>query len=325
MNLEFQPTQASNFASDSDAVFGTITALLLFFTVVVFSLVLFFAMRYREGSKASRKGRVHHSNSVELMWGIPPIIMALGVFAWGAIVFYKMRTPPKDAMEVFVVGKRWMWHFQHGNGVRENNELHVPLGKPVKLTMISQDVIHAVYIPAFRVQYMVLPGRYTTMWFTATKKGKYPLFCNMYCGTQHSEMGGYVYVVDPQEYSAFLANNGNMKTALLSPAEEGKALYEKLQCGSCHAASDNDQGPSLMGIAGTNRPLKEGVALADDEYLREAIVDPYRRLTKGYDVSMADNYGKQLDETQVKSLVEYIKTLGAKAAPAKPAVTASNQ
>jgi cytochrome c oxidase subunit 2 len=312
VNIPLNPPQASNFAGSHDFIFWLITILLLVFTVAVSGLCIFFAVRYRVGSKANRKGIVHDSKVVEYAWTIPPIILGLIVFAFGAFHFLEARNPPKDAMEVYVIGKRWMWHLQHPNGVREMNELHVPLGKPVKLTMISQDVIHAFYIPAFRVQYMVVPGKYSTLWFTPTQKGKYPLFCNMYCGTDHSEMGGYVYVMEPEEYNKWLKNGGDTKgPAVGSLVEQGKALYDKLGCGSqnCHAIRDNDNAPSLYGIAGTKRPIRNGgSAIANDDYLRESIVAKDRKITAGYADTMP-SYAN-LSEEEIRNLVEYIKSLG---------------
>jgi cytochrome c oxidase subunit II len=317
MNYPVAPPQASNFAGPIDALFGTITALTIFFTTVVLACVIFFAIKYRAGSKASRKNIVHDSKQIEIAWTLPPTILGLAIFAWGAVIFHEKRMPPADATEIFVMGKRWMWHIQHPNGVRENNTLTVPIGKPIKLTMISQDVIHAVYIPAFRVQYMAVPGRYTSLWFTPTKEGKYPLFCNMYCGTQHSEMGGYVYVVSPQKYNEFLQNGGESYTKnpnLTSLASQGEALYKRLNCASCHGAKDTLQGPTLAGVHGSQRRLTNGsTATADDDYLRESILEPYNKIVQGYTNTMPE-YKTQLTEEQVRNLIEYMKTLGVKSA-----------
>lgn len=318
-NFPISPPQASNFAQGHDFVFALITALTVFFTAVVSLLVIFFAVRYRKGSKASRRNPINDSKPIEIIWTVPPLILGLIVFFLGAKLFVDMRTPPSDAMEIFVIGKKWMWHMQHPNGVRENNTLHVPLGKPIKLTMISQDVIHAVYIPAFRVQYMVVPGKYSSLWFTPTKTGKYPLFCNMYCGTQHSEMGGYVYVVEPKEYNEWLARGGDMKqTHKGSLAEQGRELYKKLNCANCHVEKDTERAPTLYGIAGTTRNLRNnGKAVADDDYLRESIMFKDRKFTAGYEDTMPSY--RQLSEEEIRNLVEYMKSLGqAKASETAP-------
>lgn len=320
MNYDMAPPQASTFAPKVDALFYVISALTAFFTIVVFALVIFFALKYRKGSKANRDNIVHDSHKIELAWSLPPLFLGLGIFAWGAHLFIEMRTMPKDAVEIFVIGKQWMWHVQHPNGVRENNTIHVPLGKKVKLTMISQDVIHAVYIPAFRAQYQVIPGRYTSLWFEPTKEGKYPLFCNMYCGTQHSEMGGYVYVVKPDEYASFLERNGEpKKPGPTSLVEKGKELYTQLNCAGCHELADTTRGPSLHGIVGTPRKLKTGEpVLADDDYLRESIVRPEVKINAGYENTMPQDYKGQLTEEQIRELIEYMKSLGGKPAPTTP-------
>lgn len=323
-NYPLAPEQASNHAAANDMIFWLITALTVFFTVVVLAMVMFFTVKYRRGSKANRDNIVHHSQKLELLWSVPPLILGLAIFALSTREFVSMRTPPKDAMEIFVIGKQWMWHIQHPNGVRENNTLHVPLGKPVKLTMISQDVIHAFYVPAFRQQYHVIPGRYTTMWFTPTKEGKFPIFCNMYCGTQHSEMGGYVYVVSQAEYGKFLARGGDAANPKIQTlAQQGEDLFKKLGCNRpCHGGSDTDQGPTLNGIAGTMRRFEDGsTAVADDEYMRDSIIDPFRKLTQGYEKTMPPDY-KTLSEEQIRMLVEYMKSLTmAPTNTAAPAVT----
>lgn len=324
-NYPLSPEQGSSFAAEHDFIFWLITLLTVFFTVAVMACVVFFAFKYRRGSKANRDNIVHHSQKLEIAWSMPPLILGLLIFGLSTNLFIKVRVPPKDAAEFFVVGKQWMWHIQHPNGIRENNTLTIPVGKPVKLTMISQDVIHAFYVPAFRTQFMVIPGRYTTMWFNPIKEGKYPIFCNMYCGTQHSEMGGYVYVVSQPEYAAFVARGGDKKKDNVHTlADQGKALFggntSSLNCLGCHGDKDTEQGPSLAGIVGTTRKLENGqTALADDDYLRESIIAPAKRLTAGYEGTMPTNYKTQLSEEQIRNIIEYIKTLGSKpATPASP-------
>jgi cytochrome c oxidase subunit 2 len=316
-NYPLSPPQASNLAPANDAIFGLITALTLFFTVVVLLMVLIFAIRYRRGSSANRDNIVHHSQKLEYLWSIPPLILGLVIFAMSAREFVTMRTPPKDSMEIFVIGKQWMWHIQHPNGVRENNTLHVPLGKPVKLTMISQDVIHAFYVPAFRQQYHVIPGRYTTIWFTPTKEGRYPLFCNMYCGTQHSEMGGYVYVVTQAEYAKWLARGGDeKKPSVKTLADQGHETFKRLRCDNCHGINDNERGPTLNGIIGTQRKFTDGSSTAaNDDYLRESIVNPFAKITQGYENTMPPDY-KTLSEEDLRGLIEYLKSLGVRTPPA---------
>jgi cytochrome c oxidase subunit 2 len=202
-----------------------------------------------------------------------------------------------------------MWHVQHSNGVRENNTLHVPVGKPIKLIMISQDVIHAMYLPAMRVQYHVVPGRYTQLWFTPTKTGKFNLFCNMYCGTQHSKMGGYVYVMPEKEFEDWLANGGDRPTPNLTMAQQGKEIWDRMQCGNCHGSENSLRAPTLYGVFGRKREFTDGSsAIADNAYLRESILNPYLKVVKGYEKIMPMNYG--FTEEEILKLTAYIKSLG---------------
>jgi len=316
MNYSMSPPQASNFAAPHDWVFYILLALTIVFTLIVGVAVVIFAARYRAGTKVNRARPVHEHMTLELTWTIIPLILGLFMFVAGAKLFVYMRTPPKDAMNIFVVGKQWMWHAQHENGIRENNTIHVPVGKPVRLTMISQDVIHAMYIPAFRVQYHVVPGRYTQLWFTATKVGTYHMFCAMYCGNQHSEMGGYVYVMEPGEYAKWVAAGGE-DVPRLTMAQEGARQWNKLGCGNgnCHNEADTARGPSLFGLLGKTRTFADGSsAKADEAYIRESILQPYNHITKGYDNTMPA-YEGQLSEEDVLALIAYIRSLGGAGTP----------
>ncbi len=307
MNYPIVPPRASNLALEHDIVFYTITALTVFFTLLVGVLVVFFTMRYRAGNRVNRSRPVHEHLPIELAWTITPLLLGIMVFLAGAKLYVRQRTPPPEAMEIFVIGKQWMWHVQHSNGVRENNTIHVPLGKPVKLVMISQDVIHAMYIPAFRQQFQVYPGRYTEMWFTPTQVGKFHLFCNMYCGTQHSEMGGYVYVMPPDEFAEWLDSGGN-DVRPTGFAAKGQQLFEKLNCGSCHGEKDTPQGTSLRGLLGKERRMKDGTTLvADQDYLVRSITHPYEHLVEGYGQEMPAY--DTLTPEQVLQLAAYVRTL----------------
>lgn len=304
------PVQATEFAKEYDLLFYVILALSVFFTLVVCGAVLFLAIRYRRGSKVDRSHPPHENLKLEITWSVIPLILGLWIFAWGATQFVNYKRPPADCMDIYVVGKQWMWHFQHGqSGVRENNTLHVPLGKDVRLVMISQDVIHALFIPEFRVQYQVVPGRYTQVWFKATKVGKYHLFCNMYCGVQHSEMGGYVYVMKPDDYAKWIANGGNDPLNLTS-AQRGSLVFKRMVCGSCHGPQDDIHGPSLYNLYGKQVALANGTKVkADDDYIRNAILKPYDATVAGYGNEMPQ-YDGQIDERDVFDLIDYIKTLG---------------
>lgn len=314
-NFPLAPPQASEQAAGYDAIFYVILALTVFFTVAVMSFVLFFAIKYRVGSKANRERPQHENLKIEIMWSLPPLILGVIIFAWGAIAFVNARRPPANALEIFVIGKQWMWHIQHKNGVRENNTLHVPQGVPVKITMISQDVLHALYLPAFRVQRHVEPGQYTQMWFTPTKPGKYYMFCAMHCGTQHSEMGGYVYVMPQNEYAEWLANGG---TSVAPPertmVQAGQRLYKQLNCANCHTEQDTPKAPSLYGLPGKLRKMQSGATrVADDAYLRSSLLNPYEHIVSGY-INTMPTYKAQLTEEQVLHLIAYMKTLGGPAA-----------
>jgi cytochrome c oxidase subunit 2 len=284
-------------------------ALTIIFTVMVGIGVIYFVIKYKRGSDADRSRPIYEDARLETAWSVIPLILALIMFYFGTKLFITMRVPPADAQEIFVIGKQWMWHVQHSNGVRENNTLHVPAGKPFKLTMISQDVIHAFYIPAFRAQMHVVPGRYTTMWFTPTQPGKYHLFCSMYCGTQHSEMGGTVVVMEPREWANWIENGGQSQ-ATLTLEQSGERLYKQLACNNCHGAEDNMRAPSLYGIWGKKRTLTGGrSAIADQSYLRESILRPHNKITNGYSNTMPV-YDGQINEEDVLKLMAYIKVIG---------------
>jgi len=305
----FSPPSASSFAPEHDLIFYALLALTILFTGIVFVGVVFFTIRYRKGTKYDRSRPIYEDLRLELTWTIIPLILGVIMFFFGAHLFIKQRNPPPDAQEIFVMGKQWMWHIQHSNGVRENNTLHVPVGKDIKLTMISQDVIHAFYIPAFRTQFMVVPGRYTQMWFRPTKVGEYHLFCNMYCGTQHSEMGGKVVVMEQKDWANWIANGGN-SVPPMTMQQAGERLFNKLACTNCHGAEDNLRAPSLYGIYGTKRMLADGTsAVADDTYLRESILRPHNRLTSGYGPTMPA-YDTQISEADVLNLISYVKSMG---------------
>jgi cytochrome c oxidase subunit 2 len=315
---------ASTFAEDVDKLFFILTGLTVFFTVIVAGLLTYLTIRYRRGSNVDRSRPVSHNTLLELTWSVGPLILALGVFGYATKLFAGAYAVPKNAKEVFVIGKQWMWHLQHANGIRENNELHIPVGEPVKLTMIAQDVLHAFYVPEFRVQRHVEPGRYTSMWFTPTKVGKYHLYCNMYCGTQHSTMGGWVYVMSKADYQKWAASGGqkpvaiggiNTPTGGLNMAQSGAALFQQYQCSSCHVnnAAKNGRGPSLIGIYGKNRQLADGrVVKADDGYLRNVIYYPNEYPLAGWPQGMP-SYKGQLSEDQVLQINAYIKSLSSTA------------
>src|SRR5207244_2780293 len=229
---------------------------------------------------------------------------------------YNITRPPDDALEVYVVAKQWMWKLQHMEGQREINELHIPTGRAVRLRMTSEDVIHSFYVPAFRVKQDVLPGRYTQIWFNPTKPGKYHLFCAEYCGTKHSGMIGWVYVMDPPEYQAWLSG-GSGEGSL---ASRGDKLFQDLACTNCHKSDGTGRGPNLEGIFGKTVELEGGQRITVDEaYLRESILSPQAKIAAGYQPIMPTFQGL-VTEDQLLQLIEYIKSTGKKseAAEANP-------
>jgi len=305
-DLPLFPQQASTGAAEVDALYLFLVALTMFFSLLIAGLLIFFAIRYRKGSKADRSGAVTGSLKLELIWTFIPFVLAMTIFVWGASVFFTLSRPPDDTMDVLVVGKRWMWKLQHMTGKREINELHVPVGRAVKLTMTSEDVIHSFYVPAFRVKADVLPGRYTSTWFRPTKPGRYHLFCAEYCGTKHSGMIGWVVVMEPDEFQAWLGGD----LSQVSPAAAGEKLFAKLGCISCHQPTAQGRGPSLVGLYGSTVSLQGGGQVtADEGYLRESIVSPKARIVAGYQPVMPTFTGL-VGEEGIMHLIEYIKSIG---------------
>jgi cytochrome c oxidase subunit 2 len=320
------PEQASTFAGPIDLLYWVLVGLSLLFGGVLPFIILYLMVKYhRSNQKVSRLNQVHSNLTLELTWTAIPLLLVMGVFFWGAFLYIQMRTPPETSLEVYVIGKQWMWHAQHPNGKRENNELHVPIGRPVKLIMTSQDVIHSFYIPAFRVKQDVLPGRYTTMWFEATKEGEYHLFCAEYCGTEHAKMGGRVVAMSLRDYEQWLVTPGEVilpdgaaaggpvtvpGPALGDPmALVGAQLFSNLGCASCHRDDGAGAGPSLVNLYGNEERLADGSTLvADEAYLAESILNPQARIVAGYQPIMPAYQG-QLNEDQVNQLVAYIKSI----------------
>ncbi len=309
------PEAASEIAPQVDLLYFFMIAVSLFFMAAIAIAIIWFCIRYRRRSDDEVPPHIHGSNMLEITWSVIPLLISMVMFFWGAKLFFVMRTPPADAMEVLVTGKQWMWKLQHPNGKREINELHVPIDQAVKLTMTSEDVIHSFYVPAFRVKQDAVPGKYTQLWFRPTKLGKYHLFCAEYCGTEHSRMGGWVHVMTPSDYEAWLggqvggtaASGGSQDN---SPAAQGEALFTSLGCVACHAAGSGAQGPNLVGVFGTEQPLQDDTSvLADEDYIRESILMPQAKLVKGY-LPIMPTYKGMVTEPQLMQLLAYVKSLG---------------
>lgn len=299
------PPQASTTAHEVDWLFFALTAVSLFFVVVVFLPIAFFAIKYRRGSKADRSNPSSNSIFLESGWTIFPLILAIGLFGWGAASYYHMERMPPDALQMQVVGKQWMWQLQHAEGKKEINELHVPLGRVVRLTMTSQDVIHSFFIPAFRVKQDAVPGRYTGEWFKPTKVGEYHLFCAEYCGTKHSAMIGRVVVMEPAEYERWLTSGESMESIVLA----GERLFRERGCSGCHSANSQFRSPLLEGIYGKPVPLSTGeVVTADDQYLRDSILLPAKQISAGYENIMPSFTGR-VSEDEIMQIIAYLKSI----------------
>ena len=317
------PEGASTMAGRVDALYLTLVSITVFFTVLIAVLIVVFAIRYRRrpGREAEQ---IHGSLLLELTWSVIPLIIAMGIFVWGASVFVSIKRPPDNALQIYAVGKQWMWKIQHLEGRREINELHVPVGRPVKITLTSEDVIHSFYIPAFRVKQDAVPGRYTTLWFEANQIGSFHLFCAEYCGTEHSRMIGHVVVMDPADYQDWLrsaasetavAGSGEASGTPSSLEGRGEQLYAKLGCVTCHSGTSGALGPALAGLYGRSVDLKGGeTVVADEVYLRESIVSPQAKLVAGYQPIMPTFQG-QVNEEALVELIAYIKSLGTVRSP----------
>jgi cytochrome c oxidase subunit 2 len=299
------PVQASTLAPQVDYIFFFLVALTVFFTFAIAATIVAFMIKFRRRSHDERPHGIHGSNLLEFTWSIIPFIIAIGVFAWGAVLYANIRRPPDDALHVNVVGKQWMWKVQHMEGKREINELHIPVGRPVQLTLASEDVIHSFYVPAFRTKMDAVPGRYTLTWFEATQPGEYHLFCAEYCGTLHSGMIGKIIAMEAADFQAWLADDKSQ----ISVEQAGEQLFQQQGCASCHLGGPSARGPMLGGIYGRTVTLADGSRVkVDDNYLRESILNPSAKLVEGYQPIMPTFQGL-LSEESVMQLIAYVKSL----------------
>jgi cytochrome c oxidase subunit 2 len=306
-SLQTLPEQASTIAPKVDAIFWGLLAISAFMTLGLFAVITFFLIRYRATSDVDRTLSRLSPTSLEVVWTGIPILIFIGLFVWGAVVFAEASKPPADALPIYVVGLQWYWDVRHENGRHEIGDLHVPIGQPVQLIMTSTDVIHDYFIPAFRIKRDVMPGKYTVQWFTATKPGKYRIFCNQYCGTKHSEMGGYVYAMRPEEYEDWLGQQGGAGQESL--VQTGARLFRQFGCSGCHGPNSSVHAPPLGGIYGHPVPLEGGgFVTADDQYIHDSILKPDAQIAAGYKPIMP-NFTGQITEQEVIALVAYIKSL----------------
>ena len=319
-NFPLFPDQASTLAPSVDYLYFFIIAVTAFFTVLVSLLVAFFAVQYRK-SKSPEAHPIHGSLPLEIGWSVIPLAIAMVMFVWSTYVYYGAIRPPAGAMEIYVIGKQWMWKIEHPNGVREINELHVPTGRDVKLIMTSQDVIHDFSIPAFRIKNDVVPGsgRYSILWFRATKPGTYHIFCSQYCGTYHSGMIGHVIAMEPADFERWQSGGGPEG----SMAANGEKLFQQYGCISCHTGTAQARGPSLNGLYGSTVNLSDGRTVkADDAYIKESILTSTAKVVAGYQPIMPVFQG-QISEEGVLQLLEYVKSLKGGATQTPPANTST--
>jgi cytochrome c oxidase subunit 2 len=303
-NLPLFPERASALAWQVDGLYFLLVAVSAFFTLAIFLVILIFAVKYRR-SAHPHPVQIEGSLPLELAWTLIPLGICMIFFAWGSLIYFQEARPPQGAMEIYTVGKQWMWKFEHETGQREINQLHIPVGADVRMIMSSQDVIHSFFVPAFRIKQDVLPGRFTETWFHTTKVGTYHLFCSQYCGTEHSGMIGQVIVMEPTAYQAWLANEGSTGNL----ASNGQQLFQQLGCATCHRSDTQGRGPNLDGLFGKQVMLTDGrTVTADENYLRESILNPGAKVVAGFKPIMPSFQG-QVSEESLMALVAYIKTL----------------
>jgi cytochrome c oxidase subunit II len=298
------PEQASTLAPQVDHLYGFLIAVTAFFTALIFVLVFGFAIKYRRRPGRETAEQVETVMGLEIAWTAIPTMLVLVMFVWGASLFLAETVPPKGVQDVYVVGRQWMWKIQHPNGRREINELHVPVGRAVKLTLASQDVVHSFYIPAFRVKQDAIPGQYRTMWFEASKPGEYHLFCAEYCGTNHSHMIGRIVAMEDIDYQKWLGGSTEQ-----TPEEAGRDLFVAFDCVSCHGTGSRQRCPPLGNLYGKQEQLENGqTVLVDETYIRESMLDPKAKIVRGYEPVMPSFRG-QVSEEQILALIAYIKSL----------------
>ncbi len=317
--VPFAPDQASSISGQVDALYAFLLGVALFFGSLIAGLEIFFAIRYRRRSKNEFPPATTQSLKLEIAWTVIPFIIAMVIFVWGSKVYFDIYRNPSDAVDVYVTAKQWMWRFQHADGRREINELHVPLGRKIRLILSSEDVIHSFFVPAFRIKTDVVPGpgRYITLWFQPTQTGRYHLFCSQYCGLNHSLMGGWIEVMSPVDYEVWMTGSGNHTTM----AASGEKLFQQLACVTCHKSDGTGRGPSLEGLFGSTVQLDNGQTVkANESYVRESILDSQAKIVAGYQrPSLMPTFQSVVNEEQLSELLAYLKSIG----PMAPATDAA--
>jgi len=309
------PESASSVAPYVDGLYLGLVAITGAVSLLIWVVIFYFAIKYRRRPDNELAQEQEPPAALEMTWIIIPTIIFIGIFIVGAWVFFRIQRVPSNSLEVYATGRQWMWKFQHPTGQREINMLHVPVNRPVKITMASEDVIHSLWFPAFRVKNDVLPNRYRTVWFQATKTGRFHIFCAEYCGTQHSGMIGWVEVMEATEYQRWLA--GGSEGSL---ASQGEKLFQKYACNTCHTNDATGRGPVLAGLNGKTIALADGRSVvADDNYIRESILNPTAKVAAGFQPIMPTFQG-QVSEEDLIRLLAYVKSMPASgAAGSQPA------
>jgi cytochrome c oxidase subunit 2 len=312
--LPLYPEQASNFAPQVDNLVLFMVAVCAFFALIICAAVIYFFFRYRRRREDEIGVAIHGDMRLEITWIVLPFFLLMAMFGWGAVIYVDYRHTPSDTLDIYVIGKQWMWKLQQPDGRKEINELHVPVNRNVRLILASEDVIHDFSVPSFRVKMDVVPGHYNTMWFRPTRAGRYHFFCSQYCGTNHAVMGGWVTVMEQDEYAKWLSGT----TASGDPVAVGERLYNDLACSTCHLPDGKGRGPSYNGVYGSQVKLAGGsTVLADDNYIRESILQPNAKIVAGYQPVMPSFQGL-VTEDQILALTAYIKSFKDNPPPGKP-------
>jgi cytochrome c oxidase subunit 2 len=307
------PEAASNLASKVDGLLLVITFISIFFFVLISAVLIYFAVKYRRKSDDEETPYITGNQTLEIIWTVIPSILLILLFVYGFVVYKDMRTPPKDAVDITVTGKQWLWTFEYYDGKKTLNELYVRLNRPVRMIMRADDVLHSFFVPAFRVKQDLMPGRYTQLWFTPTKIGTFDIFCAEYCGTGHSKMLGKVIVLSPEAYDIWekgVAVDGGEAVASLPPAELGEKLYKGKGCNACHSVDGSVViGPSFKGLYEREGELEDGASYtADENYIRQSILEPQEQIVEGFQPVMPSFKGI-LSDAEITAIIAYMKTL----------------
>lgn len=309
----FLPPAKSTVANEVDALFWFVHLSSLVLTIGILVAIAYFLYKYRRKSENDVTPVITHNNKLEVTWSVIPLIITLVVFGWGFQTYVTMTTPPEDAYEINVTAQKWIWNFSYENGARSTGELHVPAGRPIKLIMSSQDVIHSFFVPDYRIKQDVVPGRYTETWFQVPEAGESIIFCTEYCGTGHSDMSGKVVVHEQEEFETWLASNagGASKPDDLAPAEWGEQISQQNACQTCHSVDGSDlTGPTWQGIFGSQHTMADGSTVeVDENYIRESILNPSAKVRQGYQEGLMPTYQGVLNDEQISAIIEYIKTV----------------